>query len=401
MKRSSFMKSMGAMAGGLLLKNNALSESMRDEYPELAKHKIEKADIVTLDYHWPRFVGRNGSKDIHGQHQKTTALRVRTDQGAEAWGMTDKKVSESISSIIGKKVIEVVTPTHGLMNGFNTFHYDFAMFDLMGVILKKPVYQILGAQGPTSLPVYSGMIYIDELPYKDVRGGLEVILQNCAWDYNHGYRQLKIKIGRGYKWYPAKEGMEMDVKVFKMIYGEYRNKGVDLLVDANNSYTLQDTITFLEGIKGIPLYWMEEPFQEQIDNGKKLREWMDKNGFAKTKYADGEWVWPDADDVALEMVRQGIVNTYLNDIHAYGITNWMKAMPIIKKANADGSPHAWGDQLKTHYATHLAAGLGHMSTIEGVTCISDDIDYGNYPIKDGKISVSQEPGFGMKIVKRN
>ena len=42
----------------------------------------------------------------------------------------------------------------------------------MGVILKKPVYQILGAQGPTSLPVYSGMIYIDELPYKEVKGGI-------------------------------------------------------------------------------------------------------------------------------------------------------------------------------------------------------------------------------------
>ena len=55
------------------------------------------------------------------------------------------------------------------MNGFNTFHYDFAMFDLMGVVLKKPVYQILGALGPTSLPVYSGMIYIDELPYKEAR----------------------------------------------------------------------------------------------------------------------------------------------------------------------------------------------------------------------------------------
>jgi D-galactarolactone cycloisomerase len=46
------------------------------------------------------------------------------------------------------------------------------------------------------------------------------------------------------------------------------------------------------------------------------------------------------------------------------------------------------------------AGLGNTSTIEGVTCISDDIDYGNYPIKNGKIFVSQEPGFGMKILKR-
>jgi len=401
MKRSSFMKSIGAMTGGLLLNNEVFSESMRDEYPELAKHKIEKADILSLDYHWPRFVGRNGSKDVHGQHQKTTVLRVKTDQGAEGWGMTDKKVSESVSTIIGKKVSDIITPDHGLNSAFNTFHYDFAMFDLMGVILKKPVYQILGAQGPTSAPVYSGMIYIDELPYKEVKGGLDVILQNCAWDYNHGYRQLKIKIGRGNKWYPPKEGMEMDIKVVKMVYDEYRSKGVDLLVDANNSYSLQDTITFLEGIKGIPLYWMEEPFQEQIEDGKNLRTWMDKNGFEKTKYADGEWVWPDANDVALEMVRQGIVDTYLNDVHAYGITNWMKAMPTIKKANADGSPHTWGDRLKTHYTMHLAAGLGNISTVEGVTCISDDIDYGNYPIKDGKISVSREPGFGMKLLKGN
>lgn len=399
MKRSSFMKSIGAMAGGLMLTNKGFSASMSDEYPELAKHKIDKADITSLDYHWPRLVGRNGVKDVHGQYHKSTVLRIKTDQGAEGWGMTDKKASESLSNIIGKKVIEIITPEHGMTNGFNTFHYDFAMFDLMGVILQKPVYQILGAQGSTSLPVYSGMIYIDELPHNEWKGGIEVILQNCAWDYNHGYRQLKIKIGRGHKWYPPKEGMDMDIKVVKMVYNEYKSKGVEVLVDANNAYTLQDTMTFLEGIKGIPLYWMEEPFQEQIDDGKKLRAWMDKNGFEKTKYADGEWVLPDANDVALEMVRQGIVNTYLNDIHAYGVTNWMKAMPIIKKANADGSPHAWGDQLKTHYATHLAAGLGNISTIEGVTCISDDIDYGNYPIKDGKISVSQEPGFGMKILK--
>ena len=171
------------------------------------------------------------------------------------------------------------------------------------------------------------------------------------------------------------------------------------MVDANNGYSLEDTLAFLNGIKGIPLYWVEEPFPEQVDEGKRLRAWMNDNGFEKTKYADGEWIMPDANDIALEMARQGIVNTYINDIHAYGITNWMKAMPMLKKAKADASPHAWGDRLKTHYTAHLAAGLGNVSTVEGVTCISDDIDYGNYPIKDGNISVSNAPGFGMKILK--
>ena len=399
MKRSSFVKTVGAIAGGLLLKDHVSVAHAMDQYPELAKHKIAKADIISLDFHWPRLVGRNGTKDVHGQYNKTTVLRVRTDQGAEGWGISDQKAKESLSTLIGKKVVEIITPNQGLTKGLDTFHFDFAMFDLMGIILQKPVYQILGGHGPTSAPIYSGMIYIDELPYKEVKGGLEVIMQNCAWDYTQGYRQFKIKIGRGKKWYPPKEGMDMDIKVVKMVYGEYGSKGVDILVDSNNGYTLQDTMTFLEGIKGIPLYWVEEPFPEQMDEGKKLRAWMDKNGFENTKYADGEWIRPHENDIALQMAREGVVNTYINDIHAYGLTNWMKVMPSLKSANADASPHAWGDRLKTNYTAHLSAALGNISTIEGVTCISEDIDYGNYPVKDGRISVSNEPGFGMKILK--
>jgi L-alanine-DL-glutamate epimerase-like enolase superfamily enzyme len=63
------------------------------------------------------------------------------------------------------------------------------------------------------------------------------------------------------------------------------------------------------------------------------------------------------------------------------------------------SPHAWGSRLKTHYAAHLSAGLGNVCTLEGVTCLSDEIDFGDYPIIDGKMRVSDEPGFGMKLLK--
>jgi hypothetical protein len=45
-----------------------------------------------------------------------------------------------------------------------------------------------------------------------------------------------------------------------------------------------------------------------------------------------------------------------------------------------------------------AAGLGNIKTIEGVTCISDDIDYGDYPIREGKLQVSDAPGFGMRLL---
>ena len=63
------------------------------------------------------------------------------------------------------------------------------------------------------------------------------------------------------------------------------------------------------------------------------------------------------------------------------------------------SPHAWGSQLKTNVIAHLAAACGKTVTIEGVTCVSDDIDFGNYRLENGKLIPSSAPGFGMTILK--
>ena len=388
-------------AGGMMLADKNLFANINAEkFPELAKHKIQKVELVTVNYQWPRFVGKNGARDVHGQYNKENILKIYTDQGAMGWGLTDNRVSSSLSFIQGKKVSDLITPDKGLTDGLNVLYFDLPLFDLLGVIMDKPVYKILDGSGTKETPVYSGMIYFDEIPNKNNKGGIETIMENCAWDYEYGYRQFKIKIGRGKNWYPAKAGMEMDIKIVKKIYEEYKDKSIDILVDSNNTYSLEDTITFLKGIGDIPLYWVEEPFLENMETGRKLRKWMNENGFDKTLYADGEWISAEAkEDIALDMVDARLVNTYLNDIHVYGLTNWMKVMPRLKKVNAGGSPHAWGTMLKTHYTAHLAAGLGSIPTIEGVTCLSDDIDYGNYPIKDGKIKVSDKPGFGMKLLK--
>ncbi len=402
MNKREFIKTFaGAAAGSMLLSHRVLAaELMREKYPELSKHKIDKADLLSVNFNYPRFVGKNGTKGDHGQYHKTTILRLRTDQGAEGWGISSNDAKDSMDKIVGKRVVDLITPDAGVIQELEPIYFDLPLFDLMGIIMQKPVYEILGAHGTKSIPVYSGMIYIDELSSKNRKAGIDKVMDNCAWDFDYGYRQLKVKIGRGKMWYPAREGMETDIKIYQMIHEAYKDKGVQLLVDANNAYTLQDTITFLDGIGDTSLYWVEEPFQEAIQKGKKLRDWMDKNGFDQTRYADGEWIFPDEEDIALDMVDQGIVNTYLNDIHAIGITNWMKIMPRLKKAKADGSPHAWGDRLKTNYTTHVAAGLGGIATVEGVTCLSDEIDYGKYPVKEGKITVSDEPGFGMKLLKQ-
>ena len=94
------------------------------------------------------------------------------------------------------------------------------------------------------------------------------------------------------------------------------------------------------------------------------------------------------------------MDEFLVETFSYGFTEWMHLMPRLKTTGMGNSPHCWDNWLKTNYTAHLSAGLGNVCTIEGVTCESDDIDYGDYPIIDGKIRVSDAPGFGMKLLKK-
>lgn len=374
---------------------NVFAGENGEKYPELKKHKITKVERSKHDYHWPRHVGKNARRDNHGQYNTDDIFKLHTDQGAMGWALGRRSFSdEELFQLEGRLVSELISPEKGMRQDLSPY-IDLALHDLMGVILDKPVYQLLGAKGAKNTPVYSGMIYFDELEPEDNPAGLDTILKNCQWDIDYGYRQLKVKIGRSGKWYPHDIGLNKDIEIVKLIHETFPN--IELLVDSNDEYTLKDTIDFLKGIGDIPLLWVEEPFFENYEDGKKLRRWMNKNGFAKTLYADGE-AQPDH-DLCMKMGKDRIMNAYLADIHSFGFTRWRKLMPQLIEYNMLASPHAFGSMLKTHYITHIAAACGNVVTIEGVTCISDDIDYGAYTIKDGNIKVSESPGFGMKLLK--
>lgn len=365
-----------------------------EKYPELKKHKIEKAERLEFDFHWPRHVGKNARRGVHGQFHKNEALKLTTAQGAIGWGLSSNKIEGQYNQLQGKFVSELISPENGMRHGLSQY-MDLALHDLMGVILNKPVYELLGAKGTKHTPVYSGMIYFDELEPEANPSGISKIIENCQWDIDYGYQQLKVKIGRSGKWYQHDEGLKKDIEVVRLIHKTFPD--IRILVDSNDKYTLQDTIEFLKGIGDIPLLWIEEPFRENYDDGKKLRQWMDANGFENTLYADGE-ANPDH-ELCMKMGKEGIMNAYLPDIRSFGFTRWRNIMPQLKKQKMWASPHAWGNMLKTHYNAHLAAACGNVVTIEGVTCLSDDIDFGDYKIVNGKIQVSEMPGFGMNLLK--
>lgn len=399
--RRSFIKTL-AVAGASLLAPACLA-STSGNY-KLRRHRITSIEFRRVAQLFPRLVGRNARSGVHGRGTWPEVAILKTDLGATGWGMIDGK-SEDIrkieSSIINKPIDELLDPAIGIRDK-KLKSVDIPLHDLAGVILGLPVWKMIGGgEKPLLTRIYTGMIYFDDLEPGDKDtvkpvdkpNPLEAVLENCRWDHAHGYRQLKVKIGRGGKWMTQDEGLRRDIDVVNAIHQALPD--CEILVDANNAFSVEIAIRFLEGIKGVPLFWFEEPFHETVAQWRELHVWMRTNGFEKTRRADGEYS-PDV-KVLDQLGSEGVLSVRLEDIMSLGFTRWREWLPQLAKQNIGASPHAWGSGMKSVYIGHLAAALGNTPTIEGVTCGEEDVELGDNRIVDGNFRPSSAPGFGMKL----
>ena len=363
---------------------------------ELSNHTMDNIRFTQVKLNYPRLVGKNSQRGIHGHGPTVTVCKLTTNQGASGIGMlrgSQQSAEELFTQLKGKKITDVFVLESGVIDQARIF--DIPLHDLAGVILNKPVYQLIGREQAVNTKYYSGMIYMDDVDLKDKHAGFDKILEECQYDYNKGYRQLKLKIGRGFKWMSPEEGLKRDVEVTRLVHRYFPD--VDILVDGNDGFTLKNFISYLEQIEDIPIWWIEEPFRETIEDFTVLRKWLNDNRKRNTLLADGE-ANPDL-KLALEMGKKQILDVYIDDIMGYGFTNWRKLMPTLIEHGLAASPHSWGEYLKTIYTAHIAWGLGNVVTIEGVTCFSNDIDFGLYRLEKGVLVPSDAPGFGMTLLK--
>lgn len=361
----------------------------------LAGHRIATLETKPVPLPWPRHVGRNAKRDVHGRGPTATVAVLKTDQGAIGWGEMPggvKQLDALRAAVVGRGVAELFRATSGILTP-ELHPLDIALHDLAGVILGQPVWRMLGAEKPKLFPVYSGMIYFDDLDPTEKPAGIEQVLRNCAADRAYGYRQLKIKIGRGNKWMSPETGLKRDIEVVRAIAEAFPD--CELLVDGNDGFTAGAIIAFLQGIAGIPLVWLEEPFIESDSAWREVHAWTRSHGRGNTLLADGEQ--NNNYPVLEKLEADAILNVRLCDIVSYGFTRWRELMPRLLKTKTQASPHAWGSGLKTVYAAHLVGGLGNAPTIEGVTCSHEHVDFGANVLREGRLQLSTKPGFGLAL----
>lgn len=397
MERRQFLKIAGVGTTAGLISGNMFNMSNLNKSNDLLYHKITDIKFTNVKLNYPRQVGKNSQLDVHGWGPTSGIHILYTDKGASGWGLnrgSQQQHAERFEKMKGKPVTELISPISGVLSS-DLESFDFSLFDLAGKILNKPVYQLLGKKKPEVQLCYSGMIYFDDLEPADNPAGLNKILEECQYDYNYGYRQFKLKIGRGNKWMEKEKGLQRDIEVTKLVRKNFPD--CDILVDGNNGFTADEFIKYLEGIEGIRLFWIEEPFHETMEDYIKLNSWLKAHN-PDLLLADGEARPEEA--LLRQLGSQKLIDVFLQDISGLGFTKWIKFMPEIKSMGLLASPHAWGLAIKTNYISHLSGAFGSTATIEGVTSTSEDIDLTDYKLKNGKLIPSAKPGFGMDLLKK-
>ncbi|MEM3671381.1 MAG: mandelate racemase/muconate lactonizing enzyme family protein [Thermoprotei archaeon] len=127
---------------------------------------------------------------------------------------------------------------------------DMALWDVKGKSLGLPVYALLGGKYRDSVKSY-----LSSIVYKDS----ESIGKEASQWVDKGFRQIKLKIGRGF------EEDSRAVKAFRDSVGY----DVQLMVDANTAYNPTSAIKVGRMLEKYDVSWFEEPITPDNLEGYK------------------------------------------------------------------------------------------------------------------------------------
>ena len=412
MKRRTFLKSvaLGSAAGFCMADERPTAPTTRTALDpdavarELANHRIAKIEAKRSNDRYARSIGpsRTGKRVGRGFGRQIRVLT--TDQGVKGGAMSWWPDTE-VDRFVGTKVSDLFDLAHGTADEATPL--DFPLHDLVGHILNRPVCDLLGNHGPRKVPIYSAAIYFDDLEETGKLRGIDRLLASCQDDYDRGYRAFKLKLGRGIHCMPKREGQRRDLEVTLAVRERFGD--CKILVDANNSYSVEDFLGYVTGIKDAGLYVIEEPFPENRDDLQRLRDHMGKVG-CKALIMEGEsgggpvegpWRYGSYSRKHVEqlfaLADERLVDVFNMDLTGVGFTRWRRVMDELVKAGVTASPHTWAGTPRPYYCAHLAAGVGNVLIVEGIPGTATGMDYSAWQFDDGKLVVPDEPGFGLRL----
>lgn len=337
-----------------------------------------------------KFIGKNARRDDHGMTASEPVIRIFTDAGIEGIGF-GRILPQDAEGILGKRLSELWLADGGVQSPLG--RADHAIFDLIGKVLGLPIWKLLGAHGPAAVPIYDTTLYFHDLLPAHAARGIGQLVDELGQGLDRGFCQFKVKVGRGARWMDRQDGLRRDMDVIKAL-AHAAPAGTRFMADANNQYGPEDARRFL-GEVGEHIVFLEEPFEENIEDGRGLRRWITDNGL-DVLLADGESSHDP--EQLLDLADRGGLDVLQPDIRALGLSLQARlAHSLSGHDRLKLAPHCWGSYLGTYMMLQLARGAPGILTCEIDPMTSDLFDDSLWKISDGAIVVPDAPGTGLAI----
>ncbi len=342
----------------------------------------------------PRAAGCNARLGPHGQAVSSGVARIWAEDGAEGWGWSNIRREEA-ERLVGQDLEALLAPDGAISERGRALEYP--LLDLAAKRAGVPVYTLTSGRRPTPgeplrVPCYDTSLYMDDLHLADDRAAADLLAAEAAEGWARGHRAFKAKVGRGAMHMPLEEGTRRDVAILRALR-QAIGPEARLMADANNGYNLNLAKRVLAETADCALYWLEEPFHEDGQLYRHLKEWLAAQGLG-TLIADGEG---DASPRLLEWARQGWVDVIQYDILGYGFSRWLELGAQLDAWGVRTAPHHYGEPLGNYYAGHLAPALRRFEAVEWDEASLDGVDASAYRLVEGYVEVPDLAGFGLSL----
>lgn len=362
--------------------------------------RIVKLEAVPISFPVPENksvrlgIGRSVKRD-------SVLVRIETEDGYVGWGEAHHgRAPGAIARLIDSTMRELVVNQDALdINGIWSRVYkmqvsshgmgaasvlalsgiDLALWDIRCQVMQQPLYRLLGG-APRKTKAYAGGI---ALGWQEPASLANEALEHIAT----GYRALKLRVGD-----TAERDIARVLAVRKAVGSE-----IDILVDANTNYTLQDVRKVMPVFDEVGVNWLEEPFPPQDRKAYRLARELGRVPLAagENHYTRYEFVTL-LDDGDVQYIQPDLSKTG-------GVTESMRIAAMASANKLTINPHTSATAINMGNTIHLLSAIDNPGYFEGdVTSLNpfrdEMMDKAAYVLdQDGCVQPYEGIGIGMKI----
>ena len=361
--------------------------------------KITAIKAVPISYRVPQ--GQNVRLGIGRAVKRDAVLvKVTTDEGLVGWGeahhgrcpgaiakLIDTTISELVLGMDAINVIGVWDRVYRMQLSSHGMGYaaamalsglDLALWDIRAKAAGWPLYKLLGGSSKP-IKAYAGGISLGwQAP--------ESLAEEAQGYIAQGYRAVKLRVGDN-----PRDDVARATAVRKAV-----GDAIDILVDANTGYTLDDARRVMPAYDDLQIGWLEEPFPA-LD----YRSYQAVSAMGTTPIAAGENHFTRFEfNRLIEDRAVGFVQPDLSKTG--GITETMRIAAMTHAWKLSFNPHTSATGINMAATINVLAAVEDPGYFEGDVAKSNPFrdSVGGVPYKldeKGCVKPSEIPGLGIEI----